>query len=71
MSSSYCDDLKALRHNGRFRIETRKGSTSTIVVRCRRCKSAWTWPAGKRMNIGTRLHLLNHAVGHETEGARP
>jgi hypothetical protein len=38
---------------------------ASLELRCKNCSKAWQWPAAKEMNVGTVLHLLNHARSHK------
>jgi len=44
-----------------------KDNGKTWTVECRHCPARWSLKKGSEENIGVKLHLLNHRVGHEQE----
>lgn len=40
-----------------------------LLIACLRCPACWTHPM-RELSVGTRLHLLNHAAGHERKAKK-
>lgn len=46
------------------KFDVRDTGKKFITIVCRRCGQVWKWPREKPLNVGSKLHLLNHHAGH-------